>query len=172
MKLLLWEAQKLLASTYYAPISEDIRVHMQLCDDDGVVEDLIAQSLYCDMRPHSPTEADESVRSCIFALGTCTYGDDKKLYKDVPQLAIIATVHIASLEEINDKLESVVSGDNEIFAFLESRRTGDLGFATKVSHMSWCKKRGELTIVDETEFAVKYFELLKEVGIDTNRYED
>lgn len=166
MKSLIWEAQKLLAGRYYGPISETAKVHMQLCDvSEGTVEPLVDQRLYCDMRYHSQNKPGGKVRACVFALGSCTRNDDNKLRKDVPELAIICTVESATLEEINGRLDRIVEGSDDLFAFLESRRSGDLGMATDVSFMVWDLKRGELRPTDEADFSAKYHDLLEQVGI-------
>lgn len=166
MKPLVWEAQKLLAGIYYAPISEDLRVHMQLCEpEDGVVEDLIGQPMYCDMRPHSETEEGGPIRVCLFAIGYCSYDENKKLYKDVPELAIIASVNEATIEQINEKLDGAVDGTNEVVAFLENKRSSRIGFATNVAFMAWCMDKGGLKPTDEADFAAKYHTMLLECGI-------
>ncbi len=71
LKPLVWEAQKLFSGYYYAPLSEDNKVHMQLVDEsEGYVEPLIDQRLYCDMRPHVETQVEgDRVRACLFAIG-------------------------------------------------------------------------------------------------------
>ena len=167
MKPLIWEAQKLLAGRYYGPISETHKVHMQLCDEsDGFVEPLVDQSLYCDMRAHTSPSASGGVRTSVFALGACTRNSDNKLKKDVPELAIICNVVPASLDEINDQLESVSDGSSDIVAFLENNRTGLLGYASKVTFFAWSKDAGELRPTDEADFHAKYCDLLEQVGIE------
>lgn len=166
MNSLIWEAQKLLAGRYYGPISETHKVHMQLCDEsEGIVEPLIDQSLYCDMRWHSSPADGGGVRTSVFALGTCTRDSDKKPKKDVPELAIICTVTPATLDEINDELDRVADGSSDIAAFLESNRTGLLGYASKVMFFAWSADHGELRPTDEADFSAKYHDLLEQVGI-------
>ena len=173
LKPLVWEAQKLFSGYYYAPLSEDNKVHMQLVDEsEGYVEPLIDQRLYCDMRPHVETQVEgDRVRACLFAIGFCTYDVDKKMKKDVPELAIIATVHSATLAVINDKLDAVVDGETDIDAFLENKRTGMLGYASHADFFSWDPEQEELKPCTEEEFAARYADILGQVGITLRRTE-
>lgn len=170
MQPLIWEAQKLLAGPYYGPISETSKMHVQLNNPDGgVVEPLVDQKLYCDMRHHADDRPADAIRVCVFALGACTYNEKKKLRKDVPELAIICTVEKMDIDQIGDQLEASSKGEADVFAFLESRRTGDLGLAKSVEFMAWSKEKGELSPTDEADFNSKFYNLLEQVGIEDNR---
>lgn len=135
---------------------------------DGIVEDLVDQVLYCDMRIHSAKLSSDSATLCIFAMGACTRFDNISR-KGHPELAIICTVDRMSLEDINNELESFIDKKTSVETFIHSSHTGEHGLVRAVEYHAWHSEEAELKATSKSKFHNLYIDLLEQVGIEISK---